>query len=187
MNGSAEQQRQLDPRRWARVAVWLLIALAAPAVPAATRTEEFASDPRSRGWQVAGDDSLFQWNASQENLEVTWDSAQTNSFFFLPLPFALGREDDFELAFDLRLAQIQGGVNPAKPSTFEIALGFIQAASVTQATFNRGTGRDSPNLVEFAYFPPADIIAATVSPVIVTSNSRFRPSFNYPVELTVND
>ncbi|MBN2505526.1 MAG: hypothetical protein JXQ71_02410 [Verrucomicrobia bacterium] len=118
---------------------------------------------------------------------MTWDSARTNSFFYLRLPFALGRQDDFELSFDLQLAHIQGGVSPEKPSTFEIAVGFIHVASATGPAFNRGTGRDSPNLVEFAYFPPADIIAATVSPVIVTSNSQFWPSFNYPVELTVGD
>jgi hypothetical protein len=60
-------------------------------------------------------------------------------------------------------------------------------SSATNASFSRGTGRDSPNLVEFDYFPPTESIAATVSPTIVSSNSQFAPSFTFPLELTPGD
>src|SRR5262249_50628068 len=130
-----------------------------------------------------GEAVLFHWNAADQNLRVTWDSSRSNSFFYRPLDNILARTDDFALQFDLSLDSIQAGANPAKPSTFEIAVGLINTSSATNSAFNRGTGRNSPNLVEFDYFPPADIIAATVSPAIVSSNSQFATSFTFPLEM----
>lgn len=165
----------------------LLAGVTASLCGAVTLQEEFASSPGARGWRSFGDATLFAWNATNQNLEVTWDSSRTNSYFYRPLGTVLSRNDDFGLQFDLRLANITAGVNPEKPSTFEIAVGFIRLASATNATFSRGTGRDSPNLAEFDYFPPADIIAATVSPAIVSSNNQFNTSFTFPLELTPGD
>ena len=154
---------------------------------AAILSEDFSSAPVARGWSTFGDASLFSWNSANRNLEVTWDSSRPNSFFFRPLGTILGKSDDFGLQFDLRLSSIQAGVNAAKPSTFEIAIGFLRLASATNATFNRGTGQNSPHLVEWTYFPAADIIEATVSPLIVSSNNQFIPSFNFPMAMPTND
>ena len=57
----------------------------------------------------------------------------------------------------------------------------------TNVTFSRGSGTGSPNVVEFDYFPAADIIAATVSPAIISSNNQFATSFTFPLEMTVGD
>ena len=118
---------------------------------------------------------------------MTWDSARPNSYFFRPLGTIVGKSDDFSFQFDLRLHSIQPGANPAKPSTFEISVGLLRLASATDPAFSRGTGRDSPNLVEWDYFPAVDIIEATVSPVIVSTNSQFIPGFNFPLEMPAND
>lgn len=42
---------------------------------AATFTEDFSNNPAANGWRVFGDPNLFHWNATNENLEVTWDLA----------------------------------------------------------------------------------------------------------------
>ena len=97
------------------------------------------------------------------------------------------KNDDFAFSFDLRLDHIQPGVNPEKPSTFEIAVGLLNLRAATNATFRRGTGRHSPHLVEFDYFPGADFIAPTVSPALVSSNGQFATSFTYPLEMTTGD
>lgn len=151
---------------------------------AETIEEDFSSPPSVRGWRTFGDSSLFHWNAALGNLEVIWDSSRSNSYCYRPLGTVLAKTDDFSLQFDLRLASITGGTNPDKPSSFEIAVGLFNIASATHSSFSRGTGTHSPNLVEFDYFPPADIIAATVSPTIVSSNSTFQPSFTFPLEMT---
>ena len=94
-------------------------------VRATTITENFSSDPLQNGWQVFGNANLFQWNSTNQNLEVTWDSTNVNSYFNHPLGYTLTTNDDFSLSFDLRLADIALGADPRKTNTFEIALGFI--------------------------------------------------------------
>jgi len=164
----------------------LLLALAPIAARGAVMfAEDFSAAPG--GWSAFGDASLFVWNPTNQNLEVTWDSSHSNSYFFRRLGTILTKADDFALQFDLRLGSIQAGVNPSKPSTFEIAVGLFRVGSATNAGFDRGTGRDSPHLVEWTYFPPADSIDATISPVMVSSNNQFIPGFNFPLEMTVND
>src|SRR6185503_7725736 len=63
---------------------WLVL-VAASAAHAAIISEDFSSDPRAREWKSFGDTNLFRWNATNQNLEVTWDSSRTNSFFHFPL------------------------------------------------------------------------------------------------------
>src|SRR6266567_5584260 len=92
---------------------------------AATVTENFATNPLGRGWRIFGDTNLFLWNAADQNLSVTWDSSRPNSYFYLPLDTILNRQDDFSLALDLKLTDIAGGVDPNKPSTFELAFSLI--------------------------------------------------------------
>ena len=47
----------------------------------------------------------------------------------------------------------------------------------------RGTGTDSPNLVEWDYFPDTGF-GATVSPALASSKSEFSAGFTFPAELT---
>ncbi len=141
-------------------------------VRAATITENFASDPLQHGWQVFGNPNLFHWNATNQSLEVTWDSTQPNSYFYQPLGTTVTRNDDFSIAFDLRLDDIGPGLAPNKPNSFELALGFFNLNEATTTNFVRATGYDSPNLVEFDYFWDSGY-GATVMPAIVGTNSDF--------------
>jgi len=69
---------------------------------------------------------------------------------------------------------------------FELAVGFLNMEAATQTNFLRGTGFNSPNLVEFAYFPDTGF-GATISPTIISTNHDWAASFNFPLELTLND
>lgn len=169
---------------------WMLLCVAA-VLPsrAAAITESFAQDPQARGWRIFGDGSLFTWNATNANLEVTWDSSRTNSLFYRSLGTVLTKGDDFSFGFDLRLRDIAIGVDPAKPYTFEIAIGFCRYSSVTNRNFFRGAGVNATygprNLVEFDYFPDSGF-GATVAPTAVSTNNRIRFSDNHPLELVTN-
>lgn len=156
---------------------------------AATFSEDFSADPLARGWRTFGDASLFHWNTSSRNLEVTWDSARTNSGFFIPLGTILSRSDDFSLSFDLRLRDIAFGTSPDKPYTFEIGLGFLQLSSAIATNFYRGAGTSSVgprNLVEFDYFPDSGF-GATFSLSIAMTNHVIGYSHNFPLVMTTND
>lgn len=139
---------------------------------AATFQEDFTQPPGGRGWRVFGDAALFAWDPVAGNLAVTWDSSRTNSYFYHELGTVLGRDDDFSVAFDLRLKDIQAGPNPAKPYAFQIAISLLSLKSATQPSFLRGTGVNASNLVEFTYFPDAGF-GATIWPICISSNGIF--------------
>lgn len=171
--------------------MWTLLWLAA-ALPsrAAAVAETFATDPAARGWRAFGDASLFQWNATNQNVDVTWDSSRTNSLFYRPLGAVLTKSDDFSFSFDLRLHDIAIGVNTNKPYTFEIAIGLCQWKSITNKNFFRGAGTSPTygpkNILEFDYFPDYGGIGATVAPTVAAQNNNtnvLRFSDNHPLEL----
>src|SRR5882672_10767691 len=107
-----------------RSAIFLFMAVAC-STHAAAISETFSTDPLARGWKIFGDTNLFRWNAMNQNLEVTWDSSHTNSFFRLPLGTIVSSNDDFSISFDLRVRDIAIGASSNKPDTFQIALGFV--------------------------------------------------------------
>ncbi|MGD0261435.1 MAG: hypothetical protein ABSD29_16595 [Verrucomicrobiota bacterium] len=134
---------------------------------AVTIVEDFSTNPLQDGWQVFGDTNLFQWDSTNQNLDVTWDSSQSNSYFYHPLGTILTRDDDFSLAFDLQL-----NVAEAWGWGFELAIGFLNLAEATGTNFNRSTDENSPDLVEFDYFPDVGF-GPTVWPTLVDTNSGF--------------
>jgi len=154
---------------------------------AAQLQEDFTADPTARGWGVSGDAALFRWNADRQHLEVTWDSSRPNSYFYHRLPTVLAKSDDFALAFDLRLVDVQVGVTPGRPFTFQMAIGFLNLAEAAQTNFWRGSGINPMtgprNLVEFDYFPDSGF-GATISPTMISSNNQFAVGFDFPLELT---
>jgi hypothetical protein len=153
---------------------------------ATTLVEIFSNDPLAQGWLATGHTSLFRWNDTNQNLEVTWDSSKANSYFCRPFGAILTKASDFMLGFDLRLNDIAGGVNPGKPFPFQISIGLLHLAQATNAGFIRGSGFQAPNLVEFDYFPAA-VFDPTVSPVLISSNNEFSAGgFTFPLELTTN-
>ena len=159
-------------------------------VVADTAIENFAENPLFNGWKIHGATDLFHWNSSNQNLEVTWDSARSNSFFYRALGTVLTKSDDFSVAFDLKFQDIQVGVNPGRPFTFQAAVGFLNLAQAASTNFARGTGinlASGPrNVIEFDYFPDSGF-GATISPTIISSNNQFATTFNFPLELTTND
>ena len=165
------------------VAGWLATALVGWS---ATITEDFATDPLAHGWRVYGNTNLFQWHPANQNLAVTWDSSQTNSYFCQPLGTILARSDDFGFSFDLQLTDITIGVNPAKTNTFELVVGFINLTNATDPNLWRGAGTSAThggrNVCEFDYFPDSGF-GATISPTILSSNNQFATSFAFPLTL----
>ena len=133
---------------------------------ATTITENFSSDPLHNGWQIFGNTNLFQWDSTNQNLAVTWDSTQPNSYFYHPLGTILTTNDDFSLSFDIQV----GDANAT--GFFELAVGFLNFEDATNANFARGTGSDSPNLVEFNYFPDTGW-GPTLSSTMTDTNSTF--------------
>jgi hypothetical protein len=128
--------------------------------------EDFATDPLAQGWRSFGQASLFHWNPTNQNLEVTWDSAQPNSYFYHPLGTILTTNDEFSFAFDIQVNDASG------TGFFELAVGFLNFKDATNPNFARGTGSDSPNLVEFNYFPDTGW-GPTLSCTMTDTNSRF--------------
>lgn len=138
----------------------------------ATLQENFSTDPYAQGWHVFGDAKFFTWDSSHQDLQVTWDSSQSNSYFYHTLGTVLSRDDDFSMAFDLRLNDIGPGINTNKSGAFELAIALVNLNEATNSTFLRGTGTNSPNLVEFDYFRDAGY-GATIWPTFISSDSVF--------------
>jgi hypothetical protein len=109
--------------------------------------DDFYANPLANGWQVIGNTNLFRWNPTNQNVEVTWDSTNVNSYFYHPLGTVLTRDDAFSLSFDLQVSDavaFNGGQ--------ELSVSLFNLASATNASFNRATGH-AKNLFEFDYFP----------------------------------
>jgi hypothetical protein len=163
----------------------LLCVVAASSCGAATFTENFSSDPLQNGWKIFGDTNLFQWNPANQNLAVTWDSSQSNSYFYKPLGTILAKSDDFGIAFDLQPTDITVGVNLTKTNTFELAIGFLNSASSSVTNLQRGAGTSTNgarNTFEFDYFADSGY-GATISPTIISSNNQFASKFAFPLPL----
>lgn len=145
---------------------------------AVTINENFAT-PFQNGWQAFGNTNLFHWNSTNQNLEVTWDSRESNSFFYFPLGTTLTRSDDFKLEFDLLLNDIASGSEPGKTTGLEIGFGFFNFATATNSSFQRGVFGSAPGLVEFDYFSKGYYefggmtydVDATTTPTFISTNS----------------
>ena len=105
-----------------------------------------------KGWQVFGDTNLFHWDATNQQLAVTWDSTQPNSYFYHPLGSRLTRYDDFTFEFDLRLSDIASNVEPGKTGPLQIGIGFQNYPWPPTPVTCGGTGTVS-DIAEFCYYP----------------------------------
>jgi hypothetical protein len=159
-----------------------MVALAAPFAGAASLQEDFSSDPTGHGWRMLGQSNLFHWNSAAQNLQVTWDSSRPNSCFYHSLGTVLNRNDDFSVGLDLRLDSVAAGVNPTKAYTFQLAFGFVNIEDVSRTDFFRGSGYNSPNLVEFNFYPDVGD-GPTIWPAIWSTNSA--PNYNGPDDYTL--
>jgi hypothetical protein len=166
--------------------VWGLVA--ASTGGAATMQEDFSSDPRLDGWIFFGNTNLFHWDSTNQNLDVTWDSSQTNSYFYHSLGTILARDDNFHLSFDLMFQDYTNGTTPGKPYDFEAAIGFLNLANATQTNFSRGAGINKTygpdDLVEFDFFPAFSTFQPTISQVVVSTNNAWLYNNNNLLDMT---
>ncbi len=170
------------------VLTFVLAAVSAiPSVRGDTVTENFTNNPLQDGWLIFGNTNLFQWEPTNHDLAVTWDSSQSNSYFYHPVGDVLTQNDDFKFSFDLTISNLAAGVNPDKPDPIEVGAGFGNFAAITDPGFVRAvTGQ---NLAEFDYFPAFvdpefGSFDASVSPVIISTNFTFYGAFGYLITLT---
>jgi len=151
--------------------------LALSVANAATFTEDFSSNPAGNGWQIFGNTNLFQWDRTNQNLRVTWDSSQPNSYFHRPLGTILARDDDLQLSFVLTFEDYAGGVRPGKPYAFPAAIGFLNLDNATHTNFSRGAGINATygprNLVEFTFFPAFDVFLPTIAQIVISTNNTW--------------
>ncbi len=161
------------------VILWLAVALPCSAT---VFTNNFSADPLANGWRVFGNTNSFRWNSTNQNIDATWDSSKTNSYFYFPAGTILNRFDDFSFELDLRLNDLAGGITLGKTNAFSLNFGFQNFTNATKTTFFRGTGRNSPNLVEFAFFPDAGF-GPTIWPSVWSTNSSL--SYNGDFDYTI--
>jgi len=138
------------------------------AAHATTITENFTNNPSQDGWQIFGDTNLFQWDSTNQNLDVTWDSSQSNSYFYHPLGTILATDDDFSVEFDLQLSDANA------TGSFELAVGLLNLSDATSTNFSRPIG-STPNLFEFDYFPDGSYgpsIDDTMADMTVTTTNE---------------
>ena len=129
-----------------------LVVVAAPASRATTITQDFSGNPLTNGWSLFGEGSLFVWDATNQNLRVTWDSTRANSYFYHPIGTVITRHDDFSFAFDLRLTDIASGVEPGKTGPLQLGFGFLNYTHATSTNFIRGSFGSAPNVAGFDYY-----------------------------------
>lgn len=140
---------------------WGLVA--ASVCGAATIMEDFSADPLQNGWQIFGDPNFFQWDSTNQNLAVTWDSSQTNSYFYKSIGTILTKSDDFSLSFDLQLNDIAWSGSP------ELSVGLFHFLEATNPAFSRPAA-NTPNLFEFDYFPDNGIGQPTDAATLTDTN-----------------
>jgi len=142
--------------------------------------EKFTANPALAGWQVFGDPNLFQWDATNHNLVVTWDSSQTNSYFYHPLGANFTKADGFCVSFDLNLKDADA------TGYFQIAIGLCNFANATSTNFSRANGV-SPNLCEFDYFPDGpNSYGPSLDATLVDANGNFYFAFDTSQPLVNN-
>ena len=143
--------------------------------PPQTIVENFAVEPRLRGWEIFGEHELLRWNPDAQNLAVTWDSSRPNSFLRIPLGTIMTRRDDFDVALDLLLIDFTAGLTAQKPGTFQLAFGFQNYADASQTTFLRAAPNAAPNLVEFNFMPDTGF-GPTIWPAVMSTNGAMNYS-----------
>jgi hypothetical protein len=120
------------------------------AVTGTVLTEDFSNNPTGDGWKTFGNTNLFTWNATNQGLQVTWDSTQPNSYFYHPLGTIMTSNDAFSVSFDLLLND--ASTNKDGTNSMELAVGFFNSSEAQSAGFFRGAVGVAPNIAEFDFF-----------------------------------
>src|ERR1039458_5712477 len=99
------------------LAVASLFVLSVTPAFAMTFTENFANDPSLDGWQVFGNPDLFHWESANQNVAVTWNSTNANSYFYRPLGVTLNSASNFMCAVYFTLSDLAMGTTRGKPQS----------------------------------------------------------------------
>jgi hypothetical protein len=141
------------------------------AVAGTVLAEDFSNNPAADGWQTFGATNLFIWNASNQDLQVTWDSRQSNSYFYHPLGTMLTSNDDFSVSFDLQLTD--AGTNADGTNALQLAIGFLNLADAENTNFLRGSGENTTNLAEFDFYPGVDGSLPSLDATLIDTNGYY--------------
>src|SRR5208283_2791709 len=164
-----------------------LFVLSATRSGATTITENFSTDPLQNGWQIFGDTNLFQWDATNHDVKVTWDSSQPDSFYYRPLGTILTIEDDFSLSFDLEVFDAVG-----YNYSCQMAVDLFHFTDATNANYSHADGT-LPNVFEFGYFPATDELSPSIDATLIDTNGDYyfvfdnqalNPGVTYSVTIT---
>jgi hypothetical protein len=150
-----------------RLFVLSVLLLVAATGQAALVYEKFATNPTLDGWRSFGVTNLFQWDAANHVLDVTWDSTQSNSYYYHPLDRTYTKADSFCVQFDLNLA------DDVAVGYFELAIGLGNFSQLTSTNFSRANAA-SPDLFELDYFPGgAASYGPSIDATLVDANDVF--------------
>ncbi|HTB82328.1 MAG TPA: hypothetical protein VK742_01625 [Candidatus Sulfotelmatobacter sp.] len=142
--------------------------------------EKFSADPLQNGWQIFGDTNLFQWDSTNQLMDVTWDSSQTNSYFYHPLGRTFTPDDGFCVQFDLNLTDTDA------TNYFQLAIGLCNYTEATSANFSRANFT-SPDLFEFDYYPDGpDSYGPSIDATLIDANSGLYFAFDNSQPMATN-
>jgi hypothetical protein len=156
--------------------LFVLLALAGLSVLSVVRAtviaQNFTNNPSQDGWRIFGNTNLFQWDSTNHDLAVTWDSSQPNSYFYHPLGTILTIEDDFSLSFDLQVFDAVG-----YNYSCQIAVDLFRFTDATNTNYSHADGT-LPNVFEFGYFPATDELSPSIDATLIDTNGDYYFAFD---------
>ena len=164
-----------------RIKLLLSLALAglflvSNAVAGTILSENFSNNPAANGWQTFGNSNLFTWDSTHHDLQVTWDSTQSNSYFYHSLGATLTSNDDFTLSFDLLLND--ANTNADGTNALQLSIGFLNLAEAESTNYIVGTGYSRNNVAEFDFFPGVCGGLPSLDATLIDTNGYYYFAYN---------
>jgi hypothetical protein len=145
------------------------------AVAGTVLAEDFSNNPAADGWQTFGDTNLFSWNAGNQDLQVTWDSTQPNSYFYHSLGTIMTSNDAFSVSFDLLLND--ANTNADGTNALQLSIGFLDLAEAENTNFLVGS-ENATNLAEFEFFPGVGGYLPSLDATLQDTNGYYYFAYN---------
>lgn len=112
-------------------------------------TENFSSNPTTRGWSYSGvTPPLMSWNSTAGNLQCTWNSNTSTSRYGrgADLGFTLDQNHSFNLQFDMTFSYFSIGTTGYP---YPITIGLYNSASTGDSKDNPPY---APDFIEWEYY-----------------------------------
>jgi hypothetical protein len=139
-------------------------------------SENFSNNPAENGWQIFGNSNLFTWDSTHHDLQVTWDSTQSNTYFYHSLGATLTSNDDFSLSFDLLLND--ANTNADGTNALQLSIGFLNLAEAESTNYIVGTGYSRSNVAEFDFFPGVSGGLPSLDATLIDTNGYYYFAYN---------